>query len=606
MISLVFSAWFCGFIYLFKDVLLSIDASPQITEQGRVVLQHEKLAERQKLAGRLQAAIRHQQDMDGVESSVMLDAKAAEPTAKVVAQDDMQISTGWMSIVDIWGRQVIKYRAVASSGGWLALPNRACLGGEKWLFSRDYGGVAHVDGGLWDEDSTVGLWHISSKSAGGDEPALVAWNSERSVNWLSLESANQQQSVQFSEDARQGDFVTCSLPDNMAEIGVFVQDGHIVGWTFGQWLIKGYLWRGGAGGDLKTNHTVNDFYNQTFAGGREEGFAKSLAIMGGKDRNLERMMALVEGFYLPAKLVREDTPYYLLPEEIVKQLREMANLEIKAGNGLAVAKIFNVNVLQRIGDINLLMDVIPAVTAASGFEAAISLIEGVGRTIVQRGGRDVPILNTLHVQLYQHWLQSLVTVQAVNEGMPIWKTASAYYPDNPDIYLIGVELFLLDNNWQEAEHLLYSRDYPPALQDRFKVLASRTSEIKGQEGKIVVNFTPGASRIPVNVLLNGTINQAFMVDTGASMLTIPSDTAYALGLSVVAGSQTVSTAGGPVSAEQVIIATLEIDGWVEHDVKALILDIPDRVGVGLLGLNYLQRFKVDLNNASGTMVLSPK
>jgi predicted aspartyl protease len=61
-----------------------------------------------------------------------------------------------------------------------------------------------------------------------------------------------------------------------------------------------------------------------------------------------------------------------------------------------------------------------------------------------------------------------------------------------------------------------------------------------------------------------------------------------------------------VAATQVMIDSLEIDGWVENNVQALVIDIPGQPGMGLLGLNYLQRFKMNLNNDSGTLLLTPK
>jgi predicted aspartyl protease len=61
-----------------------------------------------------------------------------------------------------------------------------------------------------------------------------------------------------------------------------------------------------------------------------------------------------------------------------------------------------------------------------------------------------------------------------------------------------------------------------------------------------------------------------------------------------------------VSATRVMIDTLEIDGWVEHDIPALVMDIPGQPGMGLLGLNYLKHFKMNLNNEQGSLLLTPR
>ena len=76
-------------------------------------------------------------------------------------------------------------------------------------------------------------------------------------------------------------------------------------------------------------------------------------------------------------------------------------------------------------------------------------------------------------------------------------------------------------------------NYPPELRDRQELLARRLADLKGQEGRIVIEFTPGANRIPLTASINGSLVQDFLVDTGASLVTIPSSTVDALGTPTV-------------------------------------------------------------------------
>ncbi len=212
--------------------------------------------------------------------------------------------------------------------------------------------------------------------------------------------------------------------------------------------------------------------------------------------------------------------------------------------------------------------------------------------------------------MYREWLQSLLTVKSLDEAADVLDRGKAFYPNDPYLHLMAVELALLNNNWREAGRLLAMMSYPPELQDRAELLARKIAEMKGDAGRIVIRFPPGSSLIPVSAALNQAVNQKFMVDTGASMVSIPSATAEALNLKVVRGDHwdqhQVSTAGGVVAAPEVLIDTLEVEGWVEHNVRALVMDIPDQPGVGLLGLNYLGRFKMDLNTGEGKLTLRPK
>jgi clan AA aspartic protease (TIGR02281 family) len=154
------------------------------------------------------------------------------------------------------------------------------------------------------------------------------------------------------------------------------------------------------------------------------------------------------------------------------------------------------------------------------------------------------------------------------------------------------------------------RDYPPVFQDRYQILANRILEMKGLEGKIVIRFPGGSSRIPVTASVNGTLYQDFLVDTGASLVTIPLLTAEELGLEVDPGDRRsrriVTTASGVVMANEVMIDSLEIGEWIEYDIRALVLDLPNQRGVGLLGLNYLRRFQLDLKTDEGVLLLTPQ
>jgi clan AA aspartic protease (TIGR02281 family) len=407
----------------------------------------------------------------------------------------------------------------------------------------------------------------------------------------------------------EGFFMSVSIPDDINEIGLFVQNGKVVGWSFGQWQTQGYMWKGGTAEELKYDTLVSSFYNITFAYGREEKFAMALAMQN-NNAGLDKLAAFIEGFRMHPKLAPEDTPYYVLPEEIIKQIRAIVTNALNSGEGSKVVHTLNSQMLKNIGDLYLFMDVVPVIAAVRGYEAAINEIEDSGRYLVQQTELETAALDELHLQLYQEWVQSLISSGAIDEGWLAHNAASAHYPDDPYIHLLAVELELLGNNWQEAERLLNMRDYPPVFQDRYQVLANRILEMKGLEGKIVIRFPGGSSRIPVTASVNGTLYQDFLVDTGASLVTIPLLTVQELGLEIDPGDRgsrrIVTTASGVVIANEVMIDSLEIGEWIEYDIRALVLDLPNQRGVGLLGLNYLRRFQMDLKTDEGILLLTPQ
>ncbi|MGF1500340.1 MAG: TIGR02281 family clan AA aspartic protease [Paracoccaceae bacterium] len=81
-----------------------------------------------------------------------------------------------------------------------------------------------------------------------------------------------------------------------------------------------------------------------------------------------------------------------------------------------------------------------------------------------------------------------------------------------------------------------------------------------------------------------------MVDTGASMVLLPYETAYHLGIdpSHLRYSLRVSTANGPSSVAPVTLEKVRVGPIVVHDVEAAIAH-PGRLNQALLGMSFLER-----------------
>jgi clan AA aspartic protease (TIGR02281 family) len=131
---------------------------------------------------------------------------------------------------------------------------------------------------------------------------------------------------------------------------------------------------------------------------------------------------------------------------------------------------------------------------------------------------------------------------------------------------------------------------------------------RAKDGKIVIQFTPGLQQIPASAIINSRTEQKFIVDTGASMVTIPRSTAVDLGLAADEHipMRRVFTASGVKYAPEVSLSSITIDGREVNDVKALVLDLPNQPEWGLLGLNYLRRFRMDINTKNGILLLEPR
>jgi clan AA aspartic protease (TIGR02281 family) len=397
------------------------------------------------------------------------------------------------------------------------------------------------------------------------------------------------------------------LTGNISEAGVLFDHDKVVGWTFGSLMDGAYLWTGADGNNLRAEIRVDDFYRATFANSREEEFLMALA-MGEEYTHLERLAAFANGFRFDSKLARNDRPVYLRKEAVIAEMRTLIAQAVQEGFAEQVANIFDSQVLSQTADVSLINDVVSATVEGYDFEEATELTEDIADRIQLQDSKEKILLIELRSSLYQNWIANLLENGDTQGGRHAFELGSQSLPDDLKIHLLGVRLALAENDWAAAEKLLSMKEYPSSLGDQVRSLQAQISDLKGQEGKIVIQFAPGNRNITVTAILNQTVKQKFLVDTGASTVTIPSSTAQRLGLSIDSRNpiRKVYTAGGIVSAPEVVLPSIFLEGWEVFDVKALILDIPNQSDLGLLGLNFLERFRMDLNTEKGVLLLEPR
>jgi clan AA aspartic protease (TIGR02281 family) len=534
-----------------------------------------------------------------------------KPPAKKVKEisrvpEGLKLTVGVVTIQDVAGKVVREMPVAVVGGGWVALPKRFCLGGAVWNFKMGPGRAVVIGEGLYNDYDQVGLWRVPDEVTVGG-PELFPWSAEQPTTWLPLQSDGSPESLEIGSPREQGYFSLVSLSADIDETGVLIQNNRVVGWTFGDFATGAFVWNGDEGSYLNPEIRVDDFYRITFANSREEEFAKAFA-MGQDYFVLERLEAFANGFRFEPKLSVEDTPADLRKANVVKTMQNLVVAAVDAGSARGVSNLFDTQILVEAGDLVLLMSVSRATAQSYGFEDGIGLAENVVAQLPTLKDQETIQLTKFYSELYQNWIVTLYNKGSLQGAWRAFRLGSRKLPDDPVIHLLGVQLALAENNWAEAEELLAEREYPAALRDRVQNLQNQIADLKGQEGKIVINFTPGSRKIPVSAILNSDTDQNFIVDTGASMVTIPRATAEYLGLAVDDRNpmRRVVTAGGIRYAPEVNIYSITIGGWEVNNVTALVLDIPDQPDLGLLGLNYLENFRMDMRTEEGILLLEPR
>ena len=113
----------------------------------------------------------------------------------------------------------------------------------------------------------------------------------------------------------------------------------------------------------------------------------------------------------------------------------------------------------------------------------------------------------------------------------------------------------------------------------------------------------------VKGLLNGSVAVNFVVDTGASYTTISEANVTSLTRDLGANPTMLSfnTANGVIQAPLATVRSMEVGGMELKEVSVAVHDVfPDTEVAGLLGLNFLSNFRLDIDSQSGLLNLQKK
>ena len=530
--------------------------------------------------------------------------KAESPPAKSV---EVTRPAGRVVIRNVAEKTIAQFSAAIVADGWIALPRQVCLGGSQWVFQTADAKELSIIEGIIADDDLLGIWRIQNDDSFSRGPALKPWDKGKALMWASLKADADSRPVQIEVGDRQTHFAKAVLSPGISEPGILLQDDHVVGWTFGNLFKGAFVWIGSPGAELKAEIRVDDYYRATFGNSREEELTLALAL-GDDYTQMERLAAMANAFRFEPKLPVEKTPADLKPDTVIPKILELTKRAVQDGYALEVAGIFDSQILVQIGDIDLVAEVLNATVEGYDHEEAAELAEDIFQRMSPPDKQARGQFVILRSSLYQNWISAALDQGDTQGGWHAYQLGSQRLPEDLKIHLLGVRLALSEQDWATAEKLLAQKEYPSSLADRVRSLQSRISELKGQEGKIVIQFVPGSQVIQVNATLDQTVNQRFIVDTGASTVTIPSSTAEELGLEISSDNpvRRVNTASGVIEAPEVVLPSIKLEDWEVTDVEALIIDIPNQSDLGLLGLNFLEKFRMDLNTEKGILILEPR
>jgi len=179
-------------------------------------------------------------------------------------------------------------------------------------------------------------------------------------------------------------------------------------------------------------------------------------------------------------------------------------------------------------------------------------------------------------------------------------------PRDPQRQWYLAESYRLLGDGAAAAHV-YRRVLQLAPQAEIAAAARQALDDLGEPARVTIRV-PIQKRGPsilVPAMVNGQPAGYFILDTGATFTSVSRQTASRLGIASRGTSVNLATASGVIQAPLALLDEVDIAGARAQHVPAVIHDLPNAPPsiVGLLGLSFLERFRVSLDLSTGVLLL---
>ncbi len=512
----------------------------------------------------------------------------------------VQLLWGWVDVEDPMGLSLSKIPGVVTSDGWLAIPRRSLLGAHQVLFRRGLAGEAQVVEGFFRKGDDLSLWRIE-KSPDLVSAPLAPWDPDRPVWRVGATGRRQSWSPQ-GPMTRIGFFLRRSV--NSSAPSVLVQDDAIVGWVPGDHLPGAWFWVG-QDEDRLVGASLREFQLAEFYGGQIaaarillDPIVDDLVALEGLARAIGRPRLLAVGEIPP--------PYH-------RQKLALATLD-RLKHGLASTApgaYFDILSLEEFIWLEAppLASLWLSLALKAGDESRLTRAVQAGDVILDQFGNSDHWHDS--VQLLPHLWRAGAEAYRSRGALDIasnWIVEGRKrFPGDDALRLLDAERLLDEGELVASDELLAIAVVRADLKAFRQGLLERLELARRIAGRILIRFTPGSSVIRTTALVGGVpIN--FVVDTGASATSIPSSALVALGIHIDENTprRLIRTASDEFEAPIVPLPEVDLEGAVVAGMTATVLDLPGQSDTGLLGMDFLSKFRIDLDVERGWLLLEPR
>ncbi len=218
-----------------------------------------------------------------------------------------------------------------------------------------------------------------------------------------------------------------------------------------------------------------------------------------------------------------------------------------------------------------------------------------------------PDIAKVILRAYRDWGQALLRQGEFSSAANLFREALQIDGTNGELYVALGQAEFRRQAFEEAIQAFETAlAYEPGLRGEVEPYLTKARTLLAGPQTVVITFPPGSTRIEISVLLNGSLQLPFIIDTGASMTLMPAWAAEQLGYRPQPTSEwiRVQTAGGSRRLPYASLSRIEIQGLGLSNLPVLFGDLPGyEASRGLLGMDFLRHFSMAVDHDLGRMTL---
>jgi predicted aspartyl protease len=147
------------------------------------------------------------------------------------------------------------------------------------------------------------------------------------------------------------------------------------------------------------------------------------------------------------------------------------------------------------------------------------------------------------------------------------------------------------------------------IEETGETVSEEMGEETSEEALTIVRFLPADGHVVVPVVLNGFLEARVLVDTGAGITVLSKELAQKLQLEEEPGHGiTLKTMAMDIQAQSATLASIQVGDLIENNLRVAIADLhhgEDRKFDAVLGMDFMSKYRIDIDNENSRIVLSP-